>query len=55
MQKQVNNLIIKYNKTYEKWQVIKPDKTTVLEEFNTLEQAEEWARTIKDFLVKEEK
>jgi hypothetical protein len=46
--KQVNNLIIKFNRTYEKYQVIAPGKR-VLEEFDTMEQAIECAKGITDF------
>ena len=49
--KQINNLIIKFNRIYEKYQVITPDKR-VLEEFNTLQAAEDCAKTIKDFLIR---
>lgn len=46
--KQLNNLIIKFNRTYEKYQVIAPDKR-VLEEFDTMEKAIECAKGITDF------
>lgn len=49
--KQINNLIIKYNKVYEKYQVAAPNKR-ILEEFDTLEKAESWAKSTKDFLNK---
>lgn len=48
---QINNLKIKYNKTYEKWQVIDPDKR-VLEEFDTEKEAIYCARGIRDFVTK---
>ena len=42
--KQVNNLIIKFSRKYEKYQIVTPDKR-VLEEFDTIEQAIEiWNR-----------
>lgn len=46
--KQINNLIIKYSRIYNKYQVITPDKT-VLDEFDTIEKAENYARNIKDY------
>ena len=46
---QVNNLKIKYSKLYNKWQVITPEKIT-WEEFDTLEQAINWAKVTKDFV-----
>ena len=47
-QKQINNLIIKFNRTYEKYQVIAPNKK-VLEEFETMEQACKYAKATLDF------
>lgn len=49
--KQINNLTIKYSKIYKKWQVITPDKR-VLKEFSYIEEAEEYAKNIKDFKKK---
>lgn len=46
--KQVNNLIIKFSRKYEKYQIVTPDKR-VLEEFDTMEQAIECAKGITDF------
>lgn len=46
IRKQINNLTIRSARN--KIQVITPDKR-VLEEFDTLKQAEEYARSIKDF------
>jgi hypothetical protein len=51
--KQVNNMKIKYNKIYNKYQVITPDGRT-LEEFDTEEDAINWAKEQKDFIVKTE-
>ena len=51
--KQVNNMKIKYSKLYNKYQVITPDGR-VLEEFDTEEEAINWAKEQKDFLVKKE-
>lgn len=49
--KQINNLKIKYNKLYNKYQVISPDKK-VLEEFNLLINAIIFAKNTKDFINK---
>lgn len=49
--KQVNNLIIKYNKVYDKWQVSTFNKV-VLEEFNDKSDAIQWAKDTKDFIKK---
>lgn len=49
---QINNLKIKYNKLYNKYQVITPDKR-VLEEFEDIEQAKDFARKIKDYKKKQ--
>lgn len=46
--KQINNMTIRYSSLRNKWKVIKPDKI-VLDEFNTLEEAENYAKSIKDF------
>lgn len=46
---QINNLKIKFNKMYEKWQVINPDKRA-LEEFALKDNAIEYAKSIKDFV-----
>lgn len=46
---QINNLKIKYNKTYDKWQVITPNKV-VLEEFDIQGLAKLFALQTKDFL-----
>lgn len=46
--KQINNMTIRYSNLHKKWKIIKPDKT-VLNEFDTLQEAEEYARSIKDF------
>lgn len=51
--KQVNNMKIKYSKTYDKYQVITPDGR-VLEEFDTEKEATDWASEQKDFVVKKE-
>lgn len=51
--KQVNNMKIKYSKTYDKYQVITPDGR-VLEEFDTEKEATDWASKQKDFVVKKE-
>ena len=47
--KQVNNMEIKYNKIYDKYDVITPDGRA-LEEFDTEEEAIEWAKEQKDFI-----
>lgn len=52
IRKQINNLKIKFSETYNKYQVETPDKR-ILEEFNTLEKAEEFARNTKDFRKKQ--
>lgn len=49
---QVNNLKIKYSKLYNKYQVITLDNKTILEEFETEEQAIEFAKETKDFINK---
>lgn len=49
---QVNNLKIKYSKLYNKYQVITLDNKTVLEEFETEEQAINCAKQIEDFTSK---
>ena len=49
--KQINNLKIKYNKLYNKYQVISPNKK-VLEEFNLLINAIIFAKNTKDFIIK---
>ena len=49
---QINNLKIKYSKLYNKYQVITLDNKTVFEEFDTEEQAIEFAKEIKDFINK---
>ena len=46
--KQVNNLIIKFSRKYEKYQIVTPDKR-ILEEFDTIEKAIECAKGITDF------
>lgn len=46
--KQINNLIIKFNRTYNKYQIIAPNKK-ILEEFDELKEAEEYAKSVKDF------
>ena len=46
---QINNLKIKWNKLYLKWQVVAPDKR-VLEEFDKQVDAENCAKTITDFV-----
>lgn len=51
--KQVNNMKIKFNKTYNKYQVVTPDGR-VLEEFDTKKEATDWASKQKDFVVKKE-
>lgn len=51
--KQVNNMKIKYNKIYDKYDVITPDGRA-LEEFDTEEEAIEWAKEQKDFIKKKE-
>lgn len=51
--KQVNNMKIKYSKTYDKYQVITPDGR-ILEEFDTEKEAIDWASKQKDFVVKKE-
>lgn len=51
--KQVNNMKIKFNKTYNKYQVVTPDGR-VLEEFDTEEEAADWASKQKDFVIKKE-
>ena len=51
--KQVNNMKIKYSKTYDKYQVITPDGR-VLEEFDTEKEATDWASKQKDFVAKKE-
>jgi len=48
---QVNNLKIKYSKLYSKWYVETPDKI-IWEEFDTQEQAVQWAKGTKDFVKK---
>lgn len=48
---QVNNLKIKYSKLYSKWYVETPDKR-IWEEFNTQEQAIQYAKETKDFVKK---
>ena len=48
---QVNNLKIKYSKLYKKLQVVTPDKR-IWEEFDTQEQAVEYAKITKDFTTK---
>ena len=45
---QINNIKIKFNKTYNKYQCISPHKI-VLEEFSTIEEARQSCRSIKDF------
>lgn len=52
---QVNNLKIKYSKLYNKYQVITLDNKTVLEEFETEEQAINCAKQIEDFTSKKTK
>lgn len=52
--KQINNLNIKFSRTYNKYLVETPDKR-ILEEFDTMENAIEWAKKIKDFTKKEKK
>lgn len=52
--KQINNLNIKFSRTYNKYLVETPDKR-ILEEFDTMENAIEWAKKIKDFTKKREK
>ena len=52
--KRINNLIIKFSKKYNKFQVIAPNKK-VLEEFEELLQAEKFAKNIKDFRKKASK
>lgn len=47
--KQINNMKIKYNKIYEKYQVFSP-VNVVLEEFETIEKAVNWAKKQKDFI-----
>lgn len=47
---QINNLKIKYSKLYNKYQVITLDNKTVLEEFETEEQAIKCAKNIKNFI-----
>ena len=49
--KQVNNMKIKYNKIYDKYDVITPDGRA-LEEFDTEEEAVKWAKEQKDFISK---
>lgn len=51
--KQVNNMKIKYDKMYDKYDVITPDGR-VWEEFDTEEEAIDWASKQKDFVVKKE-
>lgn len=46
---QINNLKIKYNKLYNKYQVITPSKI-VLEEFSKIGQAKQFCTETKDFL-----
>lgn len=52
---QVNNLKIKYSKLYNKYQVITLDNKTVLEEFETEEQAINYAKQTQDFISKKTK
>lgn len=49
MIKQINNLKIKYNRIYDKYQIISPDKK-VLEEFKLLINAIIYAKNTKDFI-----
>lgn len=51
--KQVNNMKIKFNKIYNKYQVVTPDGR-VLEEFDTEKEATDWASKQKDFVIKKE-
>jgi hypothetical protein len=51
--RQINNLRIRHNGLYAKYQVITPDKR-VLEEFDRWEDAVKCAESIKDFVVKKE-
>lgn len=48
---QRNNIKIVYNKTYEKYQCISPQKV-VLEEFDALQDAISWCEGIFDFICK---
>lgn len=52
---QINNLKIKYSKLYNKYQVITLNSKTVLEEFETEEQAINCAKQIEDFTSKKTK
>lgn len=49
--KQVNNLRIKFSKTYQKYQVIAPSGVN-LEEFGNFEDAYNWAKQNKDFVMR---
>lgn len=50
--KQINNMKIKYDKAlYHVFFIETPDKIR-LEEFDTLEKAEEYARNTKDFILR---
>ena len=46
--KQINNITIQYNKIYNKYQCITPNKI-VLEEFDTITQAEEFCENTLDY------
>jgi hypothetical protein len=46
---QINNLKIKYSRLYDKWYVETPNKI-IWEEFDTQEQAIEYAKGTKDFI-----
>ncbi len=46
---QINNLKIKFNRVYQKWDVVSP-YGRILEEFNTKPDAEKCARGITDFV-----
>ena len=52
---QINNLKIKYSKLYNKYQVITLNNKTILEEFETEEQAINYAKQIEDFTSKKTK
>ena len=45
---QVNNIVIKYSRIYDKWGCWVGERN--LEEFETLEEAREWCKETKDFL-----
>lgn len=45
---------IKFNRLYDKWTVYAPDGRG-LEEFDTMEDAIEWAKITEDFIVRKNK